>query len=128
MERTLAILKPDCVRRRLVGTVLSAIEAEGFAIRAMRLRRLTDTEARAFYAVHRDKGFFERLIAFMTSGPCLTMILEREDAIVHWRQTLEALRAEHCTDLTENLAHGSDALETSAFECALSFAGWESLS
>lgn len=127
MERTLAILKPDCVRRRLAGLVLSKIEAEGFTIKAMRMRTLTETEARAFYAVHREKGFFEGLIAFMTSGPCITMILERDDAISHWRTTLEALRAAHCTDKTENLAHGSDAPETSAFECGLLFAGTESL-
>jgi len=127
MQRTLAILKPDCVRRGLVGLVISKIEAEGFSIKAMRMRTLTDAEARAFYDVHREKSFFEGLITFMTSGPCITMILERDDAIPHWRKTLEALRAEHCTDPTQNLAHGSDAPETSTFECGLLFAGWESL-
>ena len=127
MERTLAILKPDCVRRGLVGTVIAKIEAEGFTLRAMRLRRLSDAEARTFYAVHREKSFFEGLITFMTSGPCITMILERDDAIQHWRTTLEALRAEYTTDLTENLAHGSDAPETSAAECGFLFGGWESL-
>lgn len=123
MERTLAILKPDCVRRGLVGTVLSRVEAEGFTIRAMRMRRLTRPEAETFYAVHQAKGFFAGLIAFMTSGPCITLILERDDAIAHWRRVLEAIRAEHSSDLTENLAHGSDGPETSTFECGYLFAG-----
>lgn len=125
MERTLAILKPDCLRRRLVGTVVGAIEAEGFAIRAARLMTLSRPQAEGFYAVHQGKHFFAALIAFMTSGPCLAMVLEREDAVAHWRRVLEALRAEHCTDPTENLAHGSDAAATSAFECGFMFSGRE---
>jgi nucleoside-diphosphate kinase len=127
MERTLAILKPDCVRRGLVGKVLARIEAEGFKIRALKLIRLTDEEARRFYAVHQGKGFFESLIAFMTSGPCLPAILERDDAVEHWRAVLVELRGELGADLTENLVHGSDAADTSAFECAYLFSGTEAV-
>ncbi len=125
MERTLAILKPDCVRRGLLGLAISRIEAEGFTIRAARMRTLTRPQAEGFYAVHRGKHFFEALVEFMTSGPCLTVILERDDAIAHWRRVLEELRREHTTDPTQNLAHGSDAPETSAFECGFLFAGCE---
>lgn len=125
MERTLAILKPDCVRRGLVGHALTLIEAEGFAIKALRMTWLSDTEARTFYAVHREKSFFEDLIAFMTSGPCIVAILEREDAIGHWRRVLEGFRAEHSSDLTENLLHGSDGPETSTFERGYLFRGCE---
>lgn len=123
MERTLAILKPDCLRRRLVGTLVAAIEREGFAIRTMQMLTLTRPQAESFYAVHRGKHFFDDLIAFMTSGPCIAMILERDHAIAHWRQVLEALRAEWSQDATQNLAHGSDAPETSAFECGFLFPG-----
>jgi len=125
MERTLGILKPDCLRRGLVGHIMSRIEAEGFHLRAMRLVHLTRPQAETFYAVHRGKHFFERLIEFMTSGPCIVMILERENAIAHWRQVLEEIRAEHTDDPTQNLAHGSDAPATSDFECAYLFRGCE---
>jgi nucleoside-diphosphate kinase len=125
MERTLAILKPDCLRRKLVGTVLARVEAEGFGIRALRLMQLTEQQARTFYAVHDGKFFFAKLIAFMTSGPCIAAILERDDAVAAWRAVLEPLRAELGADPTENLVHGSDSLTTSAFECAYLFAGVE---
>ncbi|MCC7494491.1 MAG: nucleoside-diphosphate kinase [Fimbriimonadaceae bacterium] len=125
MERTLAILKPDCVRRGLLGTVISRIEAESFRIVAARLRHFTAAQAEGFYAVHQGKGFFPLLIEFMTSGPCLTLILERDDAINHWRNVLVELRQTYTSDLTENLCHGSDAPETSAFECGYLFAGCE---
>jgi nucleoside-diphosphate kinase len=125
MERTLAILKPDCLRRGLVGAVLSRIEAEGFTLRAAKMVRLTEAQARAFYAVHDGKGFFEGLIAFMCSGPCLTLILEREDAVAHWRAVLEPLRTEFECGPRENLVHGSDSAATSAFECACLFSGLE---
>ncbi|NUQ01277.1 MAG: nucleoside-diphosphate kinase [Armatimonadetes bacterium] len=125
MERTLAILKPDAVRQGLLGICLQRIEQEGFTIRAMRLRHLTREQAETFYAVHREKGFYEGLIAFMTSGPCVTLILEREDAIGHWRAVLDELRQQYSTDLTQNVAHGSDAPATSATECAYLFGGYE---
>ncbi|MBI2299086.1 MAG: nucleoside-diphosphate kinase [Armatimonadetes bacterium] len=125
MEQTLAILKPDCVKRGLMGTVMARIEAAGFAVRAMRMVRLTEAQARAFYAVHAGKGFYEGLIAFMTEGACVALILERENAVDHWREVLVPLRDELAEDLTRNLVHGSDAPETSAFERGFFFAGWE---
>ncbi len=123
MERTLAILKPDCVRNGHVGTVLSRIEQEGFAIRGMRMAHLVPAQARVFYAVHAGKYFFDGLIEFITSGPCVGLVLERDDAIAHWRRVMEPLRQALGTSQTQNLVHGSDAPETAAFECAFWFAG-----
>lgn len=125
MERTLAILKPDCVQRRLVGHFLLRLEEAGFTIRAMRLRRLTREQAETFYAVHRGKHFFDALIEFMTEGPCVTLILEADQAIERWRALLEELRAELSDHPTRNLAHGSDSPTSSAFECGYLFAGLE---
>ena len=84
---------------------------------------MTRREAEAFYAVHQGKGFFAGLIEFMTEGPCVTLILERDDAVAQWRRVLEELRQAHGENLTRNIAHGSDAAETSAFECGFLFAG-----
>ncbi len=127
MERTLAILKPDCLRNGHVGKVINAIEADGYAILAMRMTTLTRGQAEAFYAVHRGKFFYDGLVEYMSSGPCIAMILEREGAILGWRRLLEGLRERYGTDATQNLVHGSDAPETSAFECAFLFAGCETV-
>jgi nucleoside-diphosphate kinase len=124
-ERTLGILKPDCVRRGLVGQVLAKVEQEGFAIKALRLTKLSREEAEQFYAVHREKHFFGELVEFMTSGPCIPLILEKDNAIQEWRRVLEEVRQEHAGSLTENIAHGSDAPETAAFECGFMFRGTE---
>lgn len=125
MERTLAILKPDCVQRGLMGKVLARIEAEGFAVRGLKMLHLSQLQARTFYAVHDGKGFFEGLIAFMTEGPCVALVLERDDAIAHWRSVLAPLREELEGDMRRNLVHGSDAPETAAFEIGYLFAGQE---
>ncbi len=135
VERTLAIIKPDAVEHRLVGSIVRRIEAEGFRIAAMRLVRLTRGEAAAFYDVHRDKPFFDSLTSFMSSGPAVVLALEASDAIVRWRRVMGAtnpgeaergtLRHEFGTSIEHNATHGSDAPETAAAELAFFFRGVE---
>jgi len=125
-EKTLAIIKPDAVKKRVIGKILSRIEDEGFTIQGMRMRSLTKEEAEGFYAVHRDKKFFNDLTDFMSSGPIVTMILERENAIKHWRTVMGAtnpaeanpgtIRRSFGFSIERNATHGSDAPETAAFE------------
>jgi len=135
MERTLAIIKPDAVERRLVGRILGRIEEAGFTIRAMRLQHLTTREAEGFYAVHRERPFFPSLTAFMSSGPCVLLALEAPDAIRTWRALMGAtdpakaeagtLRKEFGSSIERNATHGSDAPETAAFELGYFFRGME---
>lgn len=135
MERTLAIIKPDAVERRLVGEILLRIERAGFAIRAMRLQSLTKREAEGFYAVHRERPFFGGLTDFMSSGPCVLLVLEAPDAIKKWRELMGAtdpskadagtLRREFGSSIERNATHGSDAPETAAFEIGYFFRGLE---
>jgi nucleoside-diphosphate kinase len=135
MQLTFAIIKPDVVQRQLTGTVLSRIEAKGFGIRAMRMHRLTKKEAEGFYAVHRERGFFDALTDFMSSGPCVLLALEAPDAIRQWRDVMGAtdpakaaagtLRNEFGTSIERNATHGSDAPETAAFELGYFFRGME---
>jgi len=135
MERTLAIIKPDAVSRRLVGRILERIEREGFDIRAMRMVRLTRGEAEGFYAVHRGRPFFGSLTEFMSSGPAIVMVLEAPEAISRWRDLMGAtdparagtgsLRREFGSTIARNATHGSDAPETAAFEIGYFFRGVE---
>jgi len=134
-ERTLAIVKPDGVRNRAAGHVISRIEKEGFRIVAMRMHHLTRAEAEGFYAVHQERPFFKDLVAFMTSGPVVVMCLEREGAIAHWRETMGAtdpakaaegtIRKLHAQNIEQNTVHGSDAPATAAFELGWFFRGSE---
>jgi nucleoside-diphosphate kinase len=138
MERTFAIIKPDAVENGHIGKVLSRIEAEGFRVVAMRMLLMTRREAEGFYAVHRERPFFESLTAYMSSGPAVTLVLERDDAIAHWRKTMGATdpgKAEPGTirkligeSIERNAVHGSDAPETAAVEIAYFFRGVEQLS
>ncbi len=131
MERTLAIIKPDAVASRQAGAVLQRIETGGFALRGMRLVRLTRAEAEGFYAVHRDRPFFDSLTAFMSSGPAIVLTLEADDAIRRWRDLMGAtdpdkaapgsLRREFGTSIERNATHGSDAPETAATEVGYFF-------
>jgi len=135
MQRTLAIVKPDAVEKRLVGRILERIEKEGFRILALRMVRLTRGEAEGFYAVHRERPFFADLTAFMSSGPAVVLALEGEDAIARWRQVMGAtdpakaaagtLREQFGADIQHNAVHGSDAPETAATEIAYFFGGIE---
>jgi len=135
MERTLAIIKPDAVADRRAGAILQRIEAGGFALRGMRLLRMTRAEAEGFYAVHRDRPFFDSLVAFMASGPVIVLALEADDAIRRWRSLMGAtdparaepgsLRREFGTSIERNATHGSDAPETAAAELGYFFRGVE---
>jgi nucleoside-diphosphate kinase len=130
-ERTFAIIKPDAVEGRHVGDILSRIEREGFRILALRMRHLTRRDAEGFYAVHRERPFFADLTAFMSAGPCVTLVLERDDAIAAWRAVMGAtdpakaaegtLRRSYATNVERNAVHGSDAADTAAAEIAYFF-------
>src|SRR5919109_3310816 len=132
-ERTLAIIKPDAVEAGHIGAIIQRIEEAGFEIRAMRLVRLTRTQAEGFYAVHRDKPFFDQLAQFMSSGPAIVMALAGSDAIRAWRTLMGATNPEKADDGTirrdfgasieRNATHGSDAADTAAFEIGYFFAG-----
>lgn len=134
-ERTLAIIKPDAVRRNLVGEILERIYAAKFRITAIKSLRLTKAEAEGFYAVHRERPFFGELTDFMSSGKVVVMVLEAEDAISKWRDTMGAtdpakalpgtIRGELGTSIQNNCTHGSDAPATAAFEIGYFFAGSE---
>ena len=136
-ERTLSIVKPDAVAAGNAGAILARIEKAGFRIAALRLRRLTRDEAEGFYHVHRERPFFSSLVAFMSSGPCITMVLERENAIAHLREVMGAtdpakaaagtIRKDFASSIERNAIHGSDAAETAFFEIGYFFEGLELL-
>ena len=134
-ERTLAIIKPDAVSRRLAGKIITRIEDAGFQIRAMRRVHLSKREAEGFYAVHRERPFFASLTDFMSSGAAIVMVLEAPDAIRKWRTLMGAtdpakadpgtLRKEFAQSIERNATHGSDAAETAAVEIGYFFPGIE---
>ena len=134
-ERTLAIIKPDAVERRLAGKIIQRIEDEGFQIRAMKRMNLSKALAEGFYAVHRERPFFGSLTAFMSSGPAIVMVLEAADAIKKWRTLMGAtdpakadpgtIRKQFAESIERNATHGSDAPDTAAYEIGYFFAGVE---
>lgn len=131
MERTLSIIKPDGVKRGLIGEVVKRFEAAGFRIAAMKMIHMSLAQAKGFYAVHAERPFFGSLTEFMSSGPCVVMILERENAIAKNRELMGAtnfkdavegtIRRDFATDIEKNVVHGSDAPETAATEIAYFF-------
>lgn len=135
IERTLAIIKPDAMAARRAGAILSMIEQAGFRLLAMRLLRLTRAQAEGFYAVHREKPFFDSLCRFMTEGPVVVMALEAEDAIRKWRDLMGptnpaqapegTVRRLYGTNIERNAVHGSDGPDTARFEVGYFFAGLE---
>ncbi len=135
MEQTLAIIKPDGVRRGLAGDVIKRIEAKGLHIVAMKRVHLSKGQAEAFYAVHRGRPFYEDLTSFMSSGAAVAMVLEGENAIGRWRELMGAtdcrqaaegtIRREFATDIQCNVVHGSDAPETATFEISYFFSRLE---
>ena len=135
VERTLAIVKPDAVKRGLTGDILSRIHAAKFQIVAIKSVQLSRTEAEGFYAVHRERPFFKELVEFMSSGKSVAMVLEAEGAIAKWRETMGAtdpakaapgtIRKELGASIQFNCTHGSDAPQTAAFEIGYFFAGSE---
>ena len=134
-ERTLAIIKPDAVERRVAGSIIQRIEAEGLQIRAIKRVHLSKAEAEGFYAVHRERPFFGSLTSFMSSGAAIVMVLEAADAIRKWRNLMGAtdpakaeagtLRREFAQSIERNATHGSDAHDTAAYEIGYFFAGVE---
>jgi len=135
IERTLAIIKPDAVKRGVAGEILSRIHAAKFQIVAIKSLRLTKTGAEGFYAVHRERPFFSELTDFMSSGKVIVIALEAEGAISKWRDTMGAtdpakaapgtIRRDLGTSIQNNCTHGSDAPATAAFEIGYFFAGSE---
>jgi nucleoside-diphosphate kinase len=131
LERTFAIIKPDAVAARHAGEILATIEKAGFRILSLRMTRLTQQQAKGFYAVHGEKPFFAGLVKFMTEGPIIVMALEREDAIRQWRETMGAtnpanaaegtIRKRFATSIERNCVHGSDAPETAETELRFFF-------
>jgi len=134
-ERTLSIIKPDAVAAGQAGAILSRLEKAGFRVVSARLRRLTRSEAEGFYHVHRERPFFPSLCAFMSSGPCIALVLEREGAIAHLREIMGAtdpakavpgtIRKDFATSIERNAIHGSDGPDTARFEIGYFFAGIE---
>jgi nucleoside-diphosphate kinase len=134
-ERTFSIIKPDAVKAGKTGDILARLEKAGFKLVAARLRHLTRGEAEGFYHVHRQRPFFGSLVDFMASGPCLTMVLERDEAIARLREVMGAtdpakaaagtIRKDFAESIEANAIHGSDAPETARFEIGYFFPGIE---
>lgn len=135
LEQTLSIVKPDGVAANKIGEILARLERAGLCIVAAKLVQLTRAHAEAFYAVHRERPFFESLVVFMTSGPVLAMVLEGDNAIAKNREVMGAtdpkkaaagtIRADFARDIEENAVHGSDAPETAAVEISHFFSQQE---
>ena len=131
MQRTFSILKPDTVKAGKAGIVLAEIEKAGFQIRAMKLLHLTEAQAQGFYYVHKERPFFGSLVKFMTEGPIVAMVLERENAIESLRKVMGAtdpakaeagtIRKQFGANIERNAIHGSDGPETAAFEISYFF-------
>src|SRR4029453_16758621 len=125
-ERTFGIIKPDAVAKNGIGGVIGMIEQGGLKVVGLRYTRLSASQAEGFYAVHRDRPFFKSLVAFMTSGPCVVMALEGDNAIARYRELMGptdskkappgTIRNKYGTDIEKNAVHGSDAPETARFE------------
>jgi len=135
MEQTLSIIKPDGVARGLIGEVIKRLESNQLKIIAMKMLAMNKIQAEGFYAVHKERPFFESLTKFMSSGRVVVMVLEGENAIVRYRDLMGAtnykeaapgtIRADFATDIEKNVVHGSDSRETAAFEIGYFFNSFE---
>ena len=133
IERTFGIVKPDAVEKSAVGGVIEMIEKAGLKIVGLRLVKMSDAQARAFYAVHKERPFFSGLVKFMTSGPAVVMAIEGENAIARYREVMGptdskkappgTIRNKYGTDIERNAVHGSDGPDTARAELAFFFAG-----
>ncbi len=131
MEKTFAIIKPDAVKAKNAGKIIDRIEKEGFSILGMKKIQLTQNQAEAFYAVHKERSFFPELVKFMISGPVIVMALQKENAIKAWRDLMgdtdpakaseNSIRNLYGTNKGENATHGSDAPETAQVEIKFFF-------
>ncbi len=134
-ERTLSIIKPDGVSKNLIGEVIKRIEDAGLKILAIKMIDMTKIQAKGFYKVHEGKSFYESVTDFMSSGPCVVMVLEGKDAINRYRTLMGAtdykeakegtIRREFATDIEKNIVHGSDSEDTAKFEIAYFFSELE---
>ena len=130
-ERTFAIVKPDAVAKKVTGAILQRIEDSGLSIVAMKRLRLSEEDARGFYAVHKERPFYGELVSFMTSGPVVALVLEGDGAIARWRDLMGptnsneapegSIRGDFGTDIERNATHGSDAPETARVEISYFF-------
>ena len=126
IERTLAIIKPDGVRKNLIGEVIRRIQEAGFTVRALKMVQLTKQEAEGFYAVHKGRPFFGELTDFMSSGPCVPIVLEKENAVADYRTLIGAtdpaeaaegtIRRDFADSKGQNIVHGSDSVENGRLE------------
>jgi|SRR4051794_1749182 nucleoside-diphosphate kinase len=133
IERTFGIVKPDAVAKGAIGGVIDMIEKTGLKIVAVRMVKLTDTQAQGFYAVHKERPFFNDLVKFMTSGPAVVMAIEGENAVVRYREVMGptdskkapqgTIRQKYGTDIERNAVHGSDAPDTAKAEINFFFNG-----
>jgi len=136
-NRTLAILKPDCTRKQLTGKVISHIQKAGFKILGLKMVRLNNESAKGFYEVHKERPFFNDLIKYMTSGPCVPIVLEKENAVEEFRKLIGAtdpskadegtIRKLYAENIQENIVHGSDSDENAAKEISHFFSRKELL-
>jgi nucleoside-diphosphate kinase len=134
-QRTFSIIKPDAVRKGFTGAILTEIDKAGFQIVAIKRQSISKEQAKGFYAVHAAKPFFDGLCQFMSSGPLVLMVLEKENAIADLRKLMGAtnpanadegtIRKKFASSMSENAIHGSDAEDTAAFEIGYWFAGYE---
>jgi nucleoside-diphosphate kinase len=134
-ERTLSIIKPDGVSRKLIGEVVKRLEGADLKILAMKMTKLTKEQAKGFYKVHKNKPFYESVTDFMSSGPCVLMVLEGEEGIKRYRKLMGAtnykeaeagtIRRDFATDIERNVVHGSDSPETASFEINYFFSEFE---
>jgi nucleoside-diphosphate kinase len=132
IERTFGIVKPDAVAKNAIGGVIQMIEAAGLRLLGLRLVKLTQAQAEAFYAVHNARPFFGDLVRFMTSGPCVVMAIEGENAVARYREVMGptdsakapagTIRQKFGTNIEKNAVHGSDAQETAKVEIGFFFA------
>ena len=135
IERTLSLIKPDAVQRNLTGEILAMIQGAGLKVVALKMIHMTKAQAEGFYAVHRERPFFDSLTDYMSSGPVVCVVLRGEDAVPRWRALMGAtnpaqaepgtLRHKYGQSLEANAVHGSDAAETAAFEIGYFFSGLE---
>ena len=126
MERTLMMIKPDAVGKNAIGAILQRVESEGFLVRELRMTQLSNDQGRNFYEVHKERPFYAELVSFMTSGPVVPMVLERDNAVAHLRQFIGetdstkaaagTIRSDFGTDVQCNAVHASDSLENAVRE------------